>query len=207
VSARQAADAGTFLAGVGLIALLAVYLHLFLSTRRIRCGAGSHGRRAARDTGLTSSPALFSCSSMPRLMSFVQPSVDCGTSTSTGFWAPQSPAACDRRLIACFTGFAASGMRDRAALHRAGGPCARDRRGRVIWVAFVFASSSRVLDRSTWKNGIANPPPYAWRSPATLSSYFLPSRNRDRAPAGPCCSSRCANSRWPRCSHGARSVL
>jgi hypothetical protein len=143
VSARQAIIGGTFWIGVGLIALLAIYLRLFYTGpperlhRRLRIGVA-----LLAITGLDLLPSLFFWSLYARgLVPFFQPGVELwnehvdwflGTVVST----PHAIAA----LIACFMAFLL--LWHSTTPRRGSIPAAlalASAAGCSIWVVFVFA--------------------------------------------------------------------
>jgi hypothetical protein len=143
VTARQAMIAGTFWAGLGLIALLAVYLRLFCTgpatrlRRRLLTGVALLGI-----TGLDIIPALLFMFLYARgMMHFVLPSVEWWNEhvdwfVYTTLWAPHALAS----TIACFTAFLL--LWHAAAARRYVVPAAlalASAVGSSIYVAFVFA--------------------------------------------------------------------
>lgn len=150
ISARQAEIAGTFWCGLGLMALLAICLRVFLVNpsapfrRRALVGVLLLGI-----TGLDILPGLFFLFLYARgLMDFVLPSLESWNEYVDWFlhsvlWAPHAVAA----LIAAFSGFlllwhAAAIPSRRASLWHGllGGAALASSVGTSIWVTFVFAA-------------------------------------------------------------------
>ena len=148
ISARQAEIAGTFWCGLGMMALLAICLRLFLVNRsaplrrRVLVGTLLMGI-----TGLDIIPGLFFLSLYFRgLIDFVLPSLEAWNEYVDWFlhsiiWAPHAVAA----LIAAFTGFLLVGHAPQASSRHAvpaygllAGAALASAIGISIWVAFVF---------------------------------------------------------------------
>ncbi len=143
ISARQALIGGTFWAGAGLIALLAIYLRLFVTAsgrplnRRLLMGIA-----LLAITGLDVIPALFFLFLYARhLVTFVLPSVELWNEhvdwfLSTTVSTPHAIVA----TVACFTGFLllwhAGGTRRNVALAALAFASAA---GTSVYVAFSFA--------------------------------------------------------------------
>jgi hypothetical protein len=148
IGARQAEIAGTFWCGIGLMAVVASCLRLFLTGR-----PQAFRRRALVGilllgiTGLDIVPGLFLLFLYARgMMDFVLPSLESWNEYVDWFlhssiWAPHAVAA----LIACITGFLLVWQAPAAANRRAllrygliGGMAFASAAGTSIWVAFVF---------------------------------------------------------------------
>ena len=150
VSARQAVIGGTYWAGIGLMALVVIYLRVFLP------GTAEQFRRRALTaivllgiTGLDILPSLFLLSLYARgILPFLLPSVEAWNEPVDWFlyttvWVPHTVAA----LIACFTGFllvwqSAAAPRRSGLLRHAvpGGIALASSVGCSIFVTFVFAA-------------------------------------------------------------------
>lgn len=150
VSARHAEIGGAFWCGIGLMALLAACLRLFVVNaevalaRRLRTGVLLMGI-----TGLDILPGMFLLFLFARgAMDFVLPSLESWNEYVDWFlhsaiWAPHAIAA----LIAAITGFlllwhgaAKTGWTGRALYGLPAGAALASAAGTSIWVAFVFAA-------------------------------------------------------------------
>jgi hypothetical protein len=157
VSARHALMGGTFWVGIGLMALVAVYLRLFAAA-----GSVPYRRRVTMGfvllavTGLDIVPSLFFLFLYGKgMMDFVLPSVEWWNEhvdwfLYTALWAPHALAA----MIACFTSFlllwrapSATG-RARYVIPAAMGLASAA--GMSIYVAFVFAIFLALWTAITW---------------------------------------------------------
>jgi hypothetical protein len=150
VSPRHALIGGTFWVGLGLMALLAIYLRVFFtgSSRSLRDRL-SVGVLLLTITGLDIVPTLlFLCLYAAGLFGVVLPSVEWWNQqlawfVSSTLWVPHAIAS----LIACFTGFLliseAPAGKGRFALLRYAIPAAMafaSSLGASIWVMFVFGA-------------------------------------------------------------------
>ena len=150
VSARHAEIGGAFWCGIGLMALLAACLRLFVANsevplvRRLRTGV-----LLMAITGLDILPGMFLLFLYARgQMDFVLPSLECWNEYVDWFlhsaiWAPHAIAA----LIAAVTGFlllwhgaSKIGWASWARYGLAAGAAFASAAGASIWVAFVFAA-------------------------------------------------------------------
>ncbi|HEY9140441.1 MAG TPA: hypothetical protein VIN93_06085 [Bryobacteraceae bacterium] len=150
VSARHAEIAGAFWCGVGLMALLAACLRLFVANpqtglaRRLRIGVLLMGI-----TGLDILPGMYLLFLYVRgQMNFVLPSLECWNEYVDWFlhsaiWAPHAIAA----LIAVVTGFlllwhgaSKTGWPDWARYGLVAGLALASAAGACIWVTFTFAA-------------------------------------------------------------------
>jgi hypothetical protein len=148
ISARQAEIASTFWCGLGMMALVAICLRLFLVKP-----AASLRRRTLIGilllgiTGLDILPGIFLLWQYAMgTMDFVLPSLECWNEYVDWFlhsviWAPHAVAA----LIAAFTGFLSISHAAKVSTRRAvlcygalGGMALASTVGISVWVAFVF---------------------------------------------------------------------
>ena len=160
VSARQALIAGTFWCGVGLLALVALYLRLFAGgdpgglRRRILVAFLLLGI-----TGLDIIPTAFLLLLHARgALAFVLPSVEWWNEhvdwfLYTTLWAPHALSS----LLACFTGFlllwkapSATGRGGLVRYSAAAGAALATSIGASIYVSFVFAAFLAAWMVLTW---------------------------------------------------------